>query len=94
MLMRYSGESASAFSPFSSSLLLYMPKSNMAEVDFVIKKDGKIVPIEVKSGNTASASFNKVLERPKIEVGYKFINGNVGRTGKKITLPHYMVMFL
>jgi hypothetical protein len=27
-------------------------------------------------------------------VGYKFITGNVGRVGKKVTLPHYMSMFV
>lgn len=72
----------------------YMPKSNMSEVDFLIEKDGMVVPIEVKSENAASASFNRMLERPEIKIGYKFVNGNIGKVGKKITLPHYMVMFL
>lgn len=35
-----------------------------------------------------------LLERPDVAVGYKFVNGNVGRNGKKVTLPHYMSMFL
>ena len=26
--------------------------------------------------------------------GYKFVDGNVGVREKKITLPHYMAMFL
>ena len=32
--------------------------------------------------------------RPEIKYGYKFTAGNVGRVGKKISLPHYMSMFI
>ena len=60
----------------------------------ILERDGAIVPIEVKAGNEASRSFDRMLARDDIHIGYKFINGNVGRQGKKITLPHYMVMFV
>ena len=72
----------------------YMPKSNVSEIDFLIEKNSGVVPIEVKAGNEASASFNKILERSDVKVGYKFVSGNIGKAGKKITLPHYMAMFL
>ena len=48
----------------------------------------------VKAGNEASKSFDRMLARDDIHIGYKFINGNVGHQGKKVTLPHYMVMFV
>lgn len=72
----------------------YMPKSNVSEIDFLIEKNSGVVPIEVKAGNKASASFNKILERSDVKVGYKFVSGNIGKAGKKVTLPHYMAMFL
>ena len=72
----------------------YMPKSNLAEVDFLIERDGVVSPVEVKAGNAASRSFDRLLEREDIGMGFKFVNGNVGRIGKKTTLPHYMSMFL
>ncbi len=72
----------------------YMPKSNVSEIDVLIEKNSGVVPIEVKAGNKASASFNKILERSDVKVGYKFVSGNIGKAGKKITLPHYMAMFL
>lgn len=72
----------------------YMPKSNLAEIDCLIEKDSSVVPIEVKAGNSSTTSFDKMLERPEIKFGYKFINGNIGRAGKKITIPHYMSMFV
>ena len=64
------------------------------EVEFVIERDGGIVPIEVKSSNGATISLNETLLNSNVPYGYKFIEGNVGVSGKKITLPHYMSMFL
>ena len=52
------------------------------------------MPIEVKASNGATVSLNEVLEKPQTPYGYKFIDGNVGVSGKKITLPHYMAMFI
>lgn len=72
----------------------YMPKSNMAEIDFLVERNGAVSPIEVKAGNEASRSFDRLLERDEIGIGFKFVNGNVGRLGKKVTLPHYMSMFI
>lgn len=42
----------------------------------------------------ATVSLNEMLARPDVPYGYKFVDGNVGVSGKKITLPHYMAMFL
>ena len=72
----------------------FHPKANASEIDFLIEKDAAVVPIEVKSSNNSSKSFNLFLERKEVQVGYKFVNGNVGKSGKKVTLPHYMAMFL
>lgn len=65
-----------------------------AEIDFLIEKDGTVVPIEVKASNNTSKSFNRFLERDDVRYGYKLVDGNIGKVGKKITLPHYMAMFL
>ena len=59
-----------------------------------VENEKGIVPIEVKAGNDSSVSFDRFLDRPDVEFGYKFVNGNIGKTGKKITLPHYMVTFI
>ncbi len=52
------------------------------------------MPVEVKASNASTASLNGLLERDDIEFGYKFTSGNVGVAGKKIILPHYMMMFI
>ena len=43
--------------------------------------------VEIEDGDGLLAS-------PEIPYGYKFVDGNVGVLGKKITLPHYLSMFL
>lgn len=72
----------------------FMPKSNLGELDFLIESDGRLVPIEVKSGNNTSKTFDRILARQDIAIGYKFVDGNLGQVDKKVTLPHYMVMFV
>ena len=39
-------------------------------------------------------SLDKLLADPSIPFGYKLTGGNVGVVGKKVTMPHYMAMFL
>lgn len=64
------------------------------ELEFVIEKNGEVIPIEVKSGNTSSVLLNNFINDFKPSVAYKFINGNVGGAGVKLSIPHYMIMFL
>lgn len=53
-----------------------------------------VVPVEVKAQTGATRSLDKLLADPAIPFGYKLTGGNVGVAGKKVTLPHYMAMFL
>lgn len=72
----------------------YQKSPQLGEIDFLIEHESGVVPIEVKAGRNTSSSFDAMLRRDDVSIGYKFINGNVGRVGKKITLPHYMSMFV
>lgn len=75
---------------------LYFRKNEQAtfELEFLIENKDGIIPVEVKAGNSRSKSLDSILEHNDIPYGYKLCNGNVGRNGKKITLPLYMAMFL
>ena len=75
-------------------LCYFKNEDGSREVEFMIERCGGIVPVEVKASNGATISLNNALEKPHVPFGYKFIDGNVGVCGKKITLPHYMAMFL
>jgi len=64
------------------------------EVEFLVESEDGVIPIEVKAGNSATISFDSLLRQDDIPYGYKLIDGNVGVSGKKVSLPHYMAMFI
>ena len=75
------------------SLHYYKPDDN-SELEFVIEKDMEIAPVEVKAGNTATVSLDRFIERFGSANAYKVAGSNVGINGVKLTIPHYMAMFL
>jgi len=64
------------------------------EVEFLVEDESGVAPVEVKAGNSATVSLDALLRQDDIVLGYKLIDGNVGISGKKITLPHYMSIFI
>lgn len=74
--------------------LYYYKPDDDHELEFLIEKEGGIVPIEVKAGNTSTVSLNNFINDYKPAFAYKFVSGNVGKVDNKITLPHYMAMFV
>ena len=75
-------------------LYYFKNEEGSREVEFMVERDGGIVPVEVKASNGSTLSLNEVREKPQVPYGYKFVDGNIGVSGKKITLPHYMAMFI
>lgn len=74
-------------------LFYFKTEDGAREVEFLLERDGGVVPVEVKASNGATVSLNELLDKPDVPKGYKFIDGNVGVAGKKRTMPHYMAMF-
>ncbi len=77
-------------------LYFYKNDSTKKEIDFLIQKDGIIIPIEIKSGNNKAKSLISVMNKDKnIPISYKFIDGNIGLSDDNIlTLPLYMASFI
>lgn len=75
------------------SLHYFKPNDN-SELEFVIERNGEVVPIEVKAGNTATKSLNQFIENFSTSVAFKLISGNIGENEQKISLPHYLTMFI
>ncbi len=75
------------------SLHYYKPNDN-SNLEFVIERNGEVEPIEVKSGNTATKSLNQFIENFSPSVAFKLISGNIGENERKISLPHYLTMFI
>ena len=74
--------------------LYYYKPDDSNELEFLIEKNGEVVPVEVKAGNTATKSLNRFIEAYKPSAAYKIVDGNVGTSDVKLTIPHYMAMFL
>jgi hypothetical protein len=74
--------------------LYYYKPDNQHEIEFLLEKDGEVIPLEVKAGNNVTPSLNRFIEDFKPSLAYKLVNGNQGKNEIKITMPHYMVMFL
>lgn len=75
-------------------LVYYKSENSTLEIEFLINSEINIIPVEVKAGNSATASLNSYLQKFKPEYAYKFITGNAGENENKRTLPLYMAMFL
>ena len=69
-------------------------RNDAAEVEFLTEVDDGVVPVEVKASSGRTRSLDGLLKGDAVPYGYKLTDGNVGVVGKKVTLPHYMAMFL
>ena len=74
--------------------LHYYKQGDSSELEFVIEKDGEVLPIEVKAGNAPTKSLDSFINNFEPSIAFKLIGGNVGMTEKKFTLPHFLAMFI
>lgn len=72
----------------------WMNDKGNIEIEFLLEKEASVVPVDVKAKRGATASLNKLLEQDDMKYGYKLSAGNIGVSGKKITLPLYMALYL
>ena len=76
------------------ALHYYKKPDSSLEIEFLIEKNGEVLPVEVKAGNTQTQSLNSYIDENKPSIAYKLISGNVGLIDGKLTLPHYMALFI
>ena len=69
-------------------------RNDAVEVEFIIEGEDGVIPVEVKATAGRSRSLDALLGSAAVPYGVKLTGGNVGCADKKITLPHYMAMFL
>lgn len=76
----------------------YYNNKKKGEVDFVVSFDGKVLPIEVKSGKDYrrhNALTNLLYDSPyDLPQGIVLCNSNIHTDGKIVYAPIYMVMFI
>lgn len=81
------------------ALYFYKQESPSLEMDFFVRDAESLIPVEVKAGNSATVSLNKLTDVTKdtysnIKFGIKFCMGNVGFNGRFYTFPYFMAFLL
>ena len=78
--------------------LYYFNSKKQGELDFILEKDGSVLPIEVKSGKDYERhrALSNVMQNPKYAIpqAIVFCQDNVKVVEKTSYLPIYMLMFL
>lgn len=75
-------------------LYYYKKEDSTLEIEFILERDCKLVPVEVKARKGSTRSLNELLKMDNIERGYKLTAQNTGVVEKKITLPLYMAVII
>lgn len=78
-------------------LFFYRDEQNKIEMDFIIRDEQNIIPVEVKASDNATYSLNKLIEEKQyknIKYGIKLCNKNIGFNGKFYTFPYFMIFLL
>jgi len=74
-------------------LYFYKPNDDR-EIEFLIEKNGEVVPVEVKSSNNRTTSLDLFIKDFEPSLAYKLVSTRNGIFNVKKTIPHYMVIFL
>ena len=78
--------------------LYYYNSKKFGEVDFLIEENGRVLPIEIKSGKDyyRHNAMDNLLKQSDFGIGegYVFCHGNIETDGKLTYFPIYMLMFL
>ena len=77
----------------SGNPLNFFARNNSSEIDFLLSKNGKLIPFEALPNSKSKSLSTLLQEYPEAE-GMKLINGNVGMANRILTWPLYMAMFL
>ncbi len=76
----------------------YFNSKQQGEVDFMVQREGVVLPIEVKSGKDYKrhSALTNLLSTTNYDIPEAIVlaPGNVSQNGRILYLPSYMVMFL
>ena len=78
-------------------LFYYKNEKSTVEMDFFIHDADSLVPVEVKSKNSATASLKNLIEKDKysdIRYGIKLCACNIGFNGEFYTFPYFCTFLL
>lgn len=79
------------------SLYFYKNEKGTLEMDFFVRDQKSLIPVEVKANDGATISLNKLVEGknyPDIQYGMKLGYKNIGFNGKFYTFPYFVTFLL
>ena len=79
-------------------LYFYRNEKSTLEMDFFIRDARSLIPVEVKTTDSATKSLTKLTAQdgkyPDIRYGIKLCNKNIGFNGKFYTFPYFLAFLL
>ena len=79
--------------PYSKPLLYYWAreaKNSNAELDYIIQKEGRVIPFEVKSGSIGRMkSMHMFMEKYQVQQGIKISQAPYDSSNRIVSLPFY-----
>ena len=88
----YENVVAEALRKSNADLVYYKREDSTLEIDFFVRTQNELLPIEVKSGNNKSKSLNEIIKNPKydnIKRGIKLVYANIGYVNNIFTIPYF-----
>ena len=78
-------------------LFFYKDDTKKIEMDFMIRDNSSLIPVEVKANDNATISLNNMIKNDlykDIKYGIKLYNKNIGFNGKFYTFPYFLTFLL
>lgn len=78
-------------------LFYYRNEKSTIEMNFFVRNQHSLIPVEVKANDNATPSLNKLISSdrfPDIRFGLKLCNRNIGDNGSFITMPYFLAFLL
>ena len=88
----YENVVAEALRKSNADLVYYKREDSTLEIDFFVRTQNELLPIEVKSGNNKSKSLNEIIKNPKydnIKRGIKLVYAKIGYENNIFTIPYF-----
>lgn len=79
-------------------LYFYKNEKSTVEMDFFVRDNNSLIPVEVKANDNATKSLNKLIDDNEkyrdIKYGIKLGHKNIGFNGKFYTFPYFLTFLL
>ena len=80
------------------SLYFYKNDKSTVEMDFFVRDQNSLIPVEVKAVDNATRSLNKLIDDKEhfhdIRYGIKLCHKNIGFNGKFYTFPYFLAFLM